>query len=177
MHGVRRVLLEQQADRAGLPLTVVELPWPCSNVDYEAALRQGLDGLSRKTPFDEVAFGDLFLEDVRAYRETQMSAWGYACRFPLWGLDTRVLSREMVDAGLRAILTCVDPAQGSKPFLGRVYDHSLLDELPASIDPCGENGEFHTLVTAGPMFAESIPVRAGRTVSREGFDYADVLPT
>lgn len=174
MHGVRRELVEAQADRAGLPLVAVELQWPSSNADYEDALKAGLDDTRRRIGFDEVAFGDLFLEDIRRYREERLHAWGYRTRFPLWQLDTESLAGEMIEAGLRAVLTCVDPQQCPENFAGRDFDDRLIAELPVSVDRCGENGEFHTLAYDGPMFARPIRVRVGSRVEREGFVFADV---
>lgn len=174
MHAVRRQLVEAQAQAAGLPLFPVDLPWPCSNDDYEAALSAGLAAIHRDTPFDTVAFGDLFLEDIRAYRVTQMEKWGYTPEFPIWLEPTSDLASQMVESGLHAILTCVDPRQCPPEFVGRSFDQTLLDELPQSVDRCGENGEFHTFVTRGPMFQESIAVEVGEVVERDGFVFADV---
>jgi uncharacterized protein (TIGR00290 family) len=175
MHAVRRSLLEAQADALGLPLHVVELPWPCSNEEYEhrmaAAVRDARgDGVTR------MVFGDLFLTDVRAYREQALAGTGLEPVFPLWGRDTAKLAREMVDRGVRATLTCVDPRQLDPGFAGRAYDAALLAELPPGVDPCGEKGEFHTFVHDGPGFARPLAVRTGEVVERDGFVFADVLP-
>lgn len=177
MHAVRRSLIEQQAQAAGLPLRTVELPWPCTNEIYEArvarAIQQALaDGITH------MAFGDLFLEDVRAYRVRQLAGTGIEPMFPVWGTaaDTPSLARTMVASGLRAIVTCVDPAQIAEQFVGRTFDSRFLDDLPPGVDPCGEQGEFHTFCVAGPMFAREIPVRRGEVVTREGFTFADLLP-
>ena len=175
MHAVRRQLVQRQADAAGLPLHCIDLPWPCSNDDYEAAMADGLSPL--EDTFGAVAFCDLFLEDIRAYRETRMAAWGYEPVFPIWRLDTAALARTMIDAGVRAVLTCVDPQQCPAEFAGRYFDHSLLAELPDSADPCGENGEFHTFVFDCPSFSRSIDVSVGERVERDGFVFADVIGT
>lgn len=176
MHAVRRELALAQATAAGLPLFSIDLPWPCSNADYERLMRASLDELTSTIEFDAVAFGDLFLEDIRAYRVEQMSKWGYEPLFPLWQRETRALAHEMIDAGLNAVLTCVDPRQCPRDFAGRYFDQSLLAELPAKVDPCGENGEFHTFAFEGPMFAEPIGIVSGEIVDRDGFVFADVLP-
>lgn len=175
MHGVRRALLEAQAEAAGLPLTVIELPAPCSNVQYEAALGTVL-ARARKQDIVHVVFGDLFLEDIRAYREQQLEAHWMTGVYPLWGRDTGVLAREMVANGLCARLACIDPRHLDRAFAGRVFDTALLDALPANVDPCGERGEFHTFVTHGPMFSHPVEVTAGEVVEREGFVFADLLP-
>lgn len=172
MHAVRRELVERQAEATGLSLFSVELPWPCSNDEYEVAMRDALDRL--KGRFDVVAFGDLFLEDVRAYRETQLKAWGFEPLFPLWRQDTTSLAREMIAAGLHAVLICVDPRQCASEFAGRPYDADLLEELPRSVDPCGENGEYHTFITDGPMFSNSIDVTVGERVKHDGFVFVDL---
>jgi len=175
MHSTRRVLVERQAAAAGLPLTIVHLPWPCANVAYERimnsvcqeAVARGIAGF---------AFGDLFLADIRAYRERQLKDTGLEPIFPLWQLPTGSLAREMIDSGLRAKLVCVDPAKLAPEFAGRDFDRQLLAELPPEVDPCGENGEFHSFVYAGPMFAQEIPVVAGERVRRDGFWFCDVAP-
>ncbi len=176
MHAVRRELLRTQAQHAGLPLFEVDLPYPCSNEDYEACMRRFV-GQAVAQGVSAVAFGDLFLEDVRAYRERQLAGTGLEPVFPLWGKPTPALAREMIDAGVRAHLTCVDPRQVAPAFAGRSFDHALLAELPDSADPCGERGEFHTFVWDGPMFSRPIPVRLGEVVEREGFVFADLLPS
>ena len=175
MHGVRRELLERQAEATGLPLYQIELPAPCSNAEYEAALGKEL-ARARKDDIVHVVFGDLFLEDIRAYRETQLAAHWMTGVYPLWGRDTKALARDMVASGLRARLACIDPRQLDRKFAGRVFDGALLDELPASVDPCGERGEFHTFVTHGPMFATPVDVTVGEVVERDGFVFADLLP-
>ncbi|MFZ0805962.1 MAG: ATP-binding protein [Candidatus Sulfotelmatobacter sp.] len=175
MHGVRRALVEQQASAAELPLWTVPLPWPCANEQYEALMSQACrDAIARG--IECVAFGDLFLEDVRAYRERQLSGTGLEPVFPLWGLPTHALARQMIVAGLQATMTCVDPSKLDVSFAGRSFDQQLLDDLPSTVDPCGEKGEFHTFAHAGPMFAREIPTIPGETVIRDSFAFADLIP-
>ena len=176
MHAVRRTLVEAQAQRIGLPLWAVELPWPCSNVEYAKLLGEACER-ARAEGFDAVAFGDLFLEDIRAYRVEQLRDTGLEPLFPVWGIPTDQLAREMIAAGVRAKLTCIDPRRLERRFAGRDFDLALLEELPKDADPCGENGEFHTFVRDGPMFSSGIEVTAGEVVEREGFVFADVVPT
>ena len=175
MHAVRRALVEAQAERARLPLWAVDLPWPCSNDDYESRMRAVCDRAVAEG-IEAVAFGDLFLEDIRAYRVKQMEGTGLELLFPTWGIPTDSLAREMITAGLKAKITCVDPSKLAPSFAGREFDRDLLDSLPASVDPCGENGEFHSFVYDGPMFSKPIAVRSGEVVTRDGFVFADVLP-
>lgn len=177
MHAVRHALVDAQASAAGLPLWPVLLPWPCSNADYEQRM-SAVIGRARDEGITHVAFGDLFLEDVRNYRIRQMSGTGIEPLFPLWGTpaDTPDLARRMLEGGLRAVLTCVDPRQLPEPFVGRPYDAALLADLPPGVDPCGERGEFHTFCFGGPMFAFEIAVQVGETVSRDGFCFADLVP-
>jgi uncharacterized protein (TIGR00290 family) len=175
MHAVRRRLLEAQARAVGLPLHAVDIPSPCSNEQYEAAMGAAV-ARARADGVTGVAFGDLFLQDVRAYRERMLAGTGIEPLFPLWGRPTRALAEEMQQAGVRAHLTAVDPAQVPAGLAGRPWDRALLDALPPSADPCGENGEFHTFVSAGPMFAAPLAVRVGEVVQREGFVFADLLP-
>ncbi len=177
IHGVRRDLLHAQAAAAGLPLVEARIPLPCPNEVYEAAMAAALGG-ERLRHVPEIAFGDLFLSDVRAYREERLAAAQppRRGRFPLWGGDTAQLARTFVAAGFRAVVVSVDPAQLDPAFAGRAYDAALLDALPPGVDPCGENGEFHTFVHAGPIFAAPLAVRVGEVVMRDGFVYADVLP-
>jgi uncharacterized protein (TIGR00290 family) len=175
MHAVRRELLRTQAHAARLPLFEVDLPYPCSNDEYEALMREFV-GRALALGVTAVAFGDLFLEDVRAYRERQLAGTGLTPVFPLWGKPTPALAREMIACGLKAQLTCVDPKQIDKRFAGRSFDQGLLDELPVSADPCGERGEFHTFVWSGPMFEEPVSVHSGVVVERDGFVFADLLP-
>ena len=175
MHAVRRELLERQAQAAGLSLRVVDLPWPCSNEIYEQRMGAAVEAIAAEGIRD-MAFGDLYLEDIRDYRVKNLAGTGIEPQFPLWGRDTRELAEAMLEGGLRAVLTSVDPKQLPPEFVGRQYDHDLLRDLPESVDACGENGEFHTFVYAGPMFAEPLDVRVGRIVEREGFHFADVIP-
>ena len=173
MHAVRRALVEAQAAAADLPLVSVPIPSPCPNEVYEERMRHAvLTAVSHG--FTHVAFGDLFLEDVRRYREDRLSGTGLTPIFPLWARPTAALSREMIAGGLEAVLTCVDPRVLDRSFAGRRYDSSLLDALPATIDPCGERGEFHTFCYAGPMFRHRIDVEPGVVVERDGFVFADV---
>jgi len=175
MHAVRRELLEAQAEAAGLPLQAVPIPWPCSNEQYEKIMAD-VCVRARKAGVEAVAFGDLFLSDIRAYRERQLSGTGLEPLFPLWNLDTRDLARDMIAGGLRAKLTCVDPKRLAPGFAARDFDQQLLDELPAGVDPCGENGEFHSFVYAAPVFDRALPIRMGEIVERDGFVFADVVP-
>lgn len=175
MHAVRAELLRAQADAAGLPLWPVPLPWPCSNAAYEAAMGAALER-ARQEGLTAVAFGDLFLEDVRRYREDRMRSSGLAPLFPLWGRPTAALAGEMIAGGLRARITCVDPRQLDAGFAGREFDAALLKDLPPSVDPCGERGEFHTFTYAGPMLARPVAIQAGEVVERDGFIFADLLP-
>ncbi len=174
MHGVRREILEAQGRAADLPLKVVELPWPCSNEEYEALMRGFVED-AVAAGVEAVAFGDLFLEDVRAYRERQLAGTGLAPVFPIWGLPTDKLAREMIAAGIVAHVSVVDTRLISSDFSGRLFDLALLDELPASADPCGEKGEFHTCVSAGPMFARPLNISVGERVQRDDFVYADFV--
>ncbi len=174
MHGVRREVLERQAECLGLPLFTIDIPYPCSNEDYENAMSQFIDEI-KSDGIDGLVFGDLFLEDIRDYREKQLADSGLSIHFPLWEIPTDELAKEMVSSGLQAVIACVDPKQCSSDLAGRIYDADLLSELPKSMDPCGENGEFHTCVVAGPMFKQALQVRVGEIVEREGFVYADVL--
>ena len=175
MHAVRRELVERQAAAAGLPLWAVALPWPCSNEQYELllaracakAVAEGIEG---------VAFGDLFLEDVRAYREKQMKDSGLRPVFPVWGLPTRALAEEMITGGTRAKLTCVDTGKLDRSFVGHEFDGELLSALPENVDPCGERGEFHSFVYAGPMLNAVVPVSVGETIVRDAFVFADIVP-
>lgn len=175
MHGTRRELVEMQAEATGLPLATVPLPWPCSNADYE----QIMDGVCRNAVAQGVtaiAFGDLFLQDIRDYREKQLQGTGLEPVFPLWQIPTAQLAEDMIAGGLRAKLVCVDPKKLSPDSAGRDFDRQLLADLPAGVDPCGENGEFHTCVYAGPMFNREIPVSNGERVERDGFWFSDLLP-
>jgi len=173
MHSTRRALLEAQAQAAGLPLLPVPLPWPCSNIQYETAMQAACDA-ARADGITAIAFGDLFLEDVRRYREERLAGTGLTPVFPVWGLDTRCLAEEMIAAGLRARIVCVDPRKLPASFAGREFDPDFLRDLPPGVDPCGENGEFHSVVYDGPMFREPIPIESGEIVERDGFVFADV---
>lgn len=175
MHAVRRALLEQQAESLGLPLHVVELPWPCPNDVYEQRMAAAIQ-TARDDSVTQMVFGDLFLEDIRAYREAMLSGTGMNPVFPLWGEPTDQLSRRMIAEGIKAVLTCVDPRQAPADLVGRWYDDDLLAQLPPSVDPCGERGEFHTFVADGPGFATPLRVRVGEVVERDGFVFADVAP-
>lgn len=172
MHGTRHSILQAQAQAAGAPLWVVPLPWPCSNQDYEQSMR-AVCARAVSANVDAIAFGDLFLEDIRAYRESQLQPTGLEPIFPLWQQPTSRLAREMIAAGLRARLSCVDTKQLPESFAGREFDEALLGELPSGIDPCGERGEFHTCVYAGPMFESPLALEPGEIVLRDGFAYAD----
>ena len=175
MHAVRRSLLEAQAEAVGLPVRIVPIPSPCPNAAYEAAMESAL-AAARAESIDAVAFGDLFLEDVRHYREERMATTGLAPLFPLWGRPTAGLAREMIAGGQRATITCVDPRVLGAEFAGRPFDEDLLRDLPAAVDPCGERGEFHSFAWDGPAFRHPVRVRAGDVVERDGFVFADLLP-
>ena len=175
MHAVRTELLRTQAAAVELPLLPVPIPWPCSNAQYESAMGAAVER-ARDAGITVMAFGDLFLGDVRGYREERLRGSGLTPLFPIWGMPTGALAAEMVSAGLRARLTCVDPAQLSAEFAGREFDAALLGDLPASVDPCGERGEFHTFAYDGPMFSRPVGLRAGEVVVRDGFVFADLLP-
>lgn len=174
MHGTRRDLVEAQARATGLPLWAISLPWPCSNAEYESRMR---DACIRacEAGVEAIAFGDLFLEDVRQYRERQLTGTGLEPLFPLWGRPTCELAREMIASGLRARIVCVDLNRLPADFAGREFDEALLRELPAGVDPCGENGEFHSFVYAGPMLAGEIGISAGEAVTRDGFVFSDLV--
>ncbi len=176
MHGVRMELVEAQAAATGLPLWSIPLPWPCSNDIYEQRMRQVVER-ARAAGITVFAFGDLFLAEIRAYRERQLGGTGIGPIFPLWGTDADPprLARTMIDAGLRATLACVDPKQLNPRFTGREFDQTLLTELPVEIDPCGERGEFHTFCHAGPMFDRPISIQVGEIVERDGFWFADLV--
>jgi uncharacterized protein (TIGR00290 family) len=174
MHGVRRELLLMQAQAAHVPLVEVRIPVGCVNDVYEQHMAQAFASPSLSS-VETVAFGDLFLEDIRAYREQRLTAGGRRGLFPLWGLDTSALAMQFIAAGFKAILVCVDPAKLDGSFAGRCYDTQLLEDLPSDVDPCGENGEFHTFVYAGPIFTEPIACETGVVVERDGFVFCDVL--
>ncbi len=174
MHGVRRALLQQQAQAAGMPLMTVELPWPCSNEEYERRMGAACARL-RAQGVEVIVFGDIFLEDVRQYRERQLAGTGLEPLFPLWGSDTGALVREMLDAGVRARIACLDPARVDRSLAGAELTEAVVRWLPANVDPCGENGEFHTFVFDAPVFAHPLDVAAGEVVERDGFVYADLV--
>jgi uncharacterized protein (TIGR00290 family) len=175
MHGVRRTLLRRQADAVGVPLVEVTIPQACSNDVYEERMADALASPPLRA-VEAFAFGDLFLEDVRAYREERLAQIGKHAAFPLWGRDTAELAREFVDRGFEGVVACVDPRKLDAAFAGRAYDSSFLVDLPPGVDPCGENGEFHTFVHAGPVFAGPVPVETGAVVERDGFVFCDLLP-
>lgn len=175
MHGVREELLRAQCEAAGLPSITVRIPFPCSNDIYEAKMAAAMqDALAGGVT--HVIFGDLFLEDLRAWREAKLAAIGVTAVFPIWMRPTDVLAREMIAAGVEAHLAVVDLKKLPAGFAGRRFDAALLGDLPGGIDPCGENGEFHSFVSAGPMLSQKIPVSVGETVEREGFAFADLVP-
>jgi uncharacterized protein (TIGR00290 family) len=174
MHAVRRELLREQARATGVPLAEIQIPAGCVNATYEERMAAAL----ASPPLDRVptiAFGDLFLEDVRAYREERLAGAGRTALFPLWRRDTAALARQFIEAGFEATLVCVDPEQLDPSFVGRRFDEALLADLPAGVDPCGENGEFHTFVHAGPIFEAPIGVERGEVVTRDGFAFQDLL--
>lgn len=175
MHAVRRVLVEAQAERIGIPLWAVDLPWPCSNVDYEDRMRAVCQRATAEG-IPAVAFGDLFLQDIRDYRIKQLQGTGLEPLFPVWQIPTDQLGRDMITAGLKAKITCVDPTKVEKSFAGREYDQQLIKDLPPGVDPCGENGEFHTFAYDAPVFSAPIAIQTGEVVERDGFVFADVLP-
>lgn len=178
MHAVREELLRAQAAAVGLPLIIVSIPSPCSNEDYEAAMARAV-AQARADGIEAFAFGDLALEEIRRYREEKLAPTGLAALFPLWGADTAELAYRMVGAGVRAHVTCIDPRQLDPAFVGRTFDAAFLADLPAGVDPCGENGEFHTFAYEGPMFERPVPIELGtstesRIVERDGFWFADL---
>lgn len=175
MHGTRNELLDRQIAATGLPCLKVPLPWPCSNDEYESRMAKAMAEIAGQG-VRHMVFGDLYLEDIRAYRTEKLAAIGMQAIYPLWGRDTADLARAMIADGLSAHLVTVDPRKLDKSFAGRRFDAGLLADLPAGVDPCGENGEFHTAVVAGPMFEAPIDVRLGEVVERDGFVYADVIP-
>lgn len=176
MHGVKRELVQAQARAAGLPLHEVALPWPCSNEIHEQSMLEACEILHKKWNASLMAFGDLFLEDVRAYREKFLKNTDFRPLFPLWDEPTGQLAETMVDNGLRARITCMDPKKLSSDFAGRDFDKKFLSDLPEGIDPCGEYGEFHSFTWAGPMFDHDINIQSGETVERDGFMFTDILP-
>lgn len=175
MHAVRRQLVDAQSAAVGLPLWPVDIPWPCTNEEYERRMARACERATAEG-IEAIAFGDLYLEDVRAYRERQLAPTGLAPLFPLWRIPTDRLVREMIAGGQRALITCVDPKKLGREFAGREIDLACVDALPAGVDPCGENGEFHSFVFAGPAFTKPVAVRSGEVVERDGFVFADVMP-
>lgn len=175
MHGVREALLAAQLEAAGLPGVVVRIPFPCPNDIYEQRMAAALVE-AKRAGVTHVVFGDLFLADIRAYREARLAEIGMTPVFPLWQRPTEALAREMIRAGIEAYLVCVDLKALPATFVGRRFDGALLDSLPHAVDRCGENGEFHSFVSAGPMLRRKVPVMLGETVERDGFAYADLLP-
>jgi uncharacterized protein (TIGR00290 family) len=173
MHGVRRSLVARQASAVGVPLVEIEIPAGCTNDVYEQRMADALASEPLRS-VEAVAFGDLFLEDIRGYRENRLATVGKTGCFPLWHRDTTRLAHEFIAAGFEAIIVCLDPAKLDRSFAGRRFDDSLLADLPRDVDPCGENGEFHTFVYAGPVMADPIEVQVGETVEREGFVFTDL---
>jgi uncharacterized protein (TIGR00290 family) len=174
MHAVSEALLDFQARAVGLPLRKLEIPYPCGHEEYEAVMGAFVHE-AKSQGIESMAFGDVFLEDVRSYREEKLKKTGIAPLFPLWGLDTFHMARALLAAGFRMIITCVDTRHVPKDFAGRPFDESLLKDLPSHVDPCGENGEFHTFVYDGPLFKKPLHVQVGETVERDGFVFADVV--
>jgi len=174
MHAVRRALVQAQAERTGLPLWEIELPWPCSNADYEEIMR-GVVKRALDEGMEAFAFGDLFLQDIRDYRERQLAGTGLEPLFPVWGIPTSQLARDMIAGGIKAKLTCVDPSKLDKSYAGKDFNLELLESLPEGVDPCGENGEFHTYVYDSPDFDRPIDVQLGVTVQRDGFIFSDLV--
>jgi uncharacterized protein (TIGR00290 family) len=175
MHGVRRELVHAQARAAGLPLVEVPIPAACPNDVYESRMAQALEA-PLLAAVETMAFADLFLEDIRRYREERLAGAGRSALFPLWGRDTALLAHEFIARGFEAVLVCVDPSQLDPSFVGRPFDAALLEDLPEGVDPCGENGEFHTFVHAGPVFSRSVEIALGDAVTRDGFAFQDLLP-
>lgn len=175
MHAVRRELVEAQAAAVGVPLWGVDIPWPCSNEQYERCMAAACERAIAEG-VEAIAFGDLFLEDIRAYRERQLAPTGLTPLFPLWKIPTDKLVHEMIAAGQRAVITCVDPKKLGSEFAGREIDLALIEALPEGADPCAENGEFHSFAFAGPQFSQPLEIRVGEVVGRDGFVFADVMP-
>ena len=175
MHAVRNELIIQQAERIGLPLQLIPIPYPCSDAEYKTIMGNFIEQ-AKSQEIDSIAFGDLFLEGIRSYRETNLAETGIKPLFPLWGIPTNELSKEMVKGGLRTKITCIDPKHLPAEFAGHEYDNAFLEQIPDNVDPCGENGEFHSFVYDGPMFTSKVNVCVGETVTRDGFVYTDLLP-
>lgn len=174
IHSVRRELLQAQADRLRLPLNEVHLPWPCSNEAYGERM-SAAHSSAEKQGVRQIAFGDLFLADIRAFRESQLKSTQLKPIFPLWSMDTQSLAKEIIQSGIRAVVTCVDPKSLAPDFVGRPYDENFLSALPQSVDPCGEKGEFHTFVYDSPLFSSPIPIQTGEVMKKDGFIFADIL--
>jgi uncharacterized protein (TIGR00290 family) len=174
MHAVRLELLMKQAQFAGLPMDIINIPFPCSNQEYEDRMAAFIEKALEKK-IERIAFGDLFLEDVRKYREEKLEGTGITPIFPLWGIPTRTLSKEMIWGGLKAVITSIDPKLMPPEFIGKQYNQSFLQQIPDTVDPCGENGEFHTFAFSGPMFKEPINITVGEIVHRDGYVFADIL--
>jgi len=175
MHAVRNELISQQAERAGLPLQLIPIPFPCSDSEYKTIMGNFIEQV-KSQKIDTIAFGDLFLEDIRSYRESSLAETGIKPLFPLWGMPTDKLSKEMVNNGLCAKITCIDPKRLSPDFAGHEYDNAFLEQIPDTVDPCGENGEFHSFAYDGPMFKSKVNICVGETVTRDGFVFTDLLP-
>ncbi len=173
MHAVRVELVQKQAESIGLPLEIIEIPYPCSNDIYEEIMALFVEN-AKKANIEHFAFGDLFLEDVRKYREEKLNGTGITPIFPIWGIPTDKLSKEMIGSGLKAVITCVDPKQIPKELIGREYNESFLNDMPEGVDPCGEKGEFHSFVFDGPMFKKHLEISVGNVVQRDGFVFVDV---
>jgi uncharacterized protein (TIGR00290 family) len=176
MHAVRRALVEAQADRLGIPIKFIEIPSPCPNEIYEAQMDSAIKAAVADS-IEHIIFGDLFLADVRSYREERLAGTGVSPLFPLWNRPTDALAKALIERDVRAVVTCVDPAQIPASFVGRFFDASLLADLPADVDPCGERGEFHTFVFDAPGFSSAIDIEIGGVVERDGFVFCDVKPT
>lgn len=176
MHAVRNELVKLQADSVGLPVELIPIPYPCSNDAYERIMAEFIQRVKAQG-IDSIAFGDLYLEDIRQYREDKLAGTGITPIFPLWGMATDALSKTMVEAGHRAIITCIDPAKMPAELAGHEYNAAFLQQLPAAVDPCGENGEFHSFAFDGPMFKQPVNLQVGETVTRDGFIFTDILPT
>ena len=174
MHAVRNELIKQQADKAELPLQLIPIPFPCSDSEYKNIMENFIEQVKFQG-IDCIAFGDLFLEGIRSYREVSLAGTGIMPLFPLWEMPTSDLSKEMINSGLHAKITCVDPRYLPSDFAGHEYDNAFLEQIPNSVDPCGENGEFHSFVYDGPMFKSKVNICVGETVTRDGFVYADLL--
>ncbi len=175
MHGVRLQLLHQQAACLGLKLIVINIPFPCSNQDYQSIMAEFVAD-AKQQQVDCFAFGDLFLEDIRQYRLDQLKETGIDAVFPIWGIPTDQLAQEMIDSGLKARVTCVDPKQAFAEIAGREFNHAFISSLPDTVDPCGENGEFHSFVYDGPMFNQAVSIQSGQVIERDGFIFADLMP-